>query len=187
MPSLIQELNEALALWGSLMPHRPSSSPALMEEREAALPAAFQVPDSLPLLRSVGPFFAQTAWLGESKEEIEPPSAEPRIQISPQQQIQTPIQHSVSDFFQNANWSNQASPAKEQAKEQAQAPVQESQRQESNLSSDSGVCLSVQGFFQQTAWNGTSSSPSPPKTEIGTGSEEESTTDVAHFFEDIRW
>lgn len=184
MPSLIQELNEALDLWASLLPTRATlPTTANKEKRETEAPA-LRVPDSLPLLQSVGPFFQQAAWLGESQQTFESTSAEPVLQPSPQQPIQTPIQHSVSAFFQNANWSTQAKAIPEQAQE----PKQESSRQQvSHLPNDSGVRLSVQGFFQNTAWNNASSAPSPPKSEMEMDSEEANTTDVTHFFEDIRW
>ncbi len=181
MLSLIQELNEALDLWASLLPktvQTPLIEPIVTEYE------ALVVPDSLPLLQNVKDFFQQTAWLGEQKKELEnvhqDVHQEKNRPESSQVPVKSPIQSSVSVFFKNTNWGNQ--------EELIQEPFIQEQTTEDPLilSSDSGIRLTVNGFFSQTAWNGKPLPTLPQNSENLIGPEDEA-NDVTHFFEDIRW
>lgn len=171
MLSLSQELNEALDLWASLLPKIQRTPPVEPNQTE---PFSLGVPDSLPLLRSMGHFFEQTAWLGEQELEIPKDKAEETSGLS----RTTPLQNSVALFFQNTNWNKQEN--------LIQGPEERSLENHSVLYGP-GLRLSVNSFFQQTDWQGVSRPETAKPSLLLTQSEEEKATDIDHFFEDIRW
>jgi hypothetical protein len=172
MLSLSQELNEALDLWASLLP-KIQTTPSV--ERNQTEPVFLKVPDSLPLLRSMGHFFQQTAWLGEPVLE-----AEEKPKETPASFTSTPLQNSVVSFFENTHWHN---------RENLLPGRQEGQDSEPRSALDSsGMRLAVDAFFRETPWQGISRQETDKNSVTSTLSlEAEKATDIDHFFEDIRW
>lgn len=171
MLSLSKELNEALDLWASLLPKTLSAPPV---EQNQAEQTSLRVPDSLPLLWSMGHFFQQTAWQGEPVLE-----AEEKPKETPASFTATPLQNSVAIFFENTNWNNRENLIQGQEAGSLEEP--------SDINRP-GMRLHVDDFFRKTAWQGVSLQERAGHAMTPMLSfQEEKESNIDNFFEDIRW